>query len=105
MSNLSKYLLLALLLRLSLSTYSQIENVFSITGHLANVKNNVPVQGALVQVLNSNYNTISDIKGDFKLNIPHKQHISLLIKHASFNNKIKELDINDTSKVFMCQLF
>lgn len=59
--------------------------------------NKTGIQGASILVLNSNYNTISDKNGYFKLKIPHKQHISLLIKHLAFNVRTKELDINDTT--------
>lgn len=74
----------------------QAQKAFSIEGSLINITTKKPVEGALVQVLNSNYNAISDKKGGFKISIPHKKHITLLIKHASFDSKIKELDVNDT---------
>jgi hypothetical protein len=95
MTNPNKYLLFSFLWMLLLGQLNA-QKPFSIEGRLSDQKNNGGIQGALIQVLNSNYNTISDKNGYFKLSIPHKQHISLLIKHASYNTKTRELDVNDT---------
>ncbi len=91
-----KYQLLLTFLAFSIWSQLVAQKSFSVEGRLLNIKTKTPVEGALIQVLNSNYNAVSDKKGNFSLSIPHKKHISLLIKHASFNNRIKELDINDT---------
>jgi len=89
----SKYLLLALL---TVVIYTKAQKPFSITGTITN-KQNKAVEGALVQVLNSNYNAVSDSKGSFKITIPHKQHLSVLFKHTSYVSKIREFDINDST--------
>lgn len=89
----SKYLLLALLTAV---IYTNAQKPFSLIGTLTN-KQNKPVEGALIQVLNSNYNALSDVKGAFKITIPHKQHLSILFKHASYVSKIKEFDVNDST--------
>lgn len=90
-----KYLLLLAFLSLVILSVKA-QKAFSIEGRVLNSTSKSPVEGALVQVLNSNYKTLSDKNGGFQISIPHKQHISLLIKHVAFNSRTKELEINDT---------
>src|SRR5688572_24316812 len=96
MKCLSKYLLLPVFYFLVLNPDGVAQKPLRIYGKVIN-KDNGPVNGALVQILNSNYNAITGAKGSFEISLPHKQHISLLVKHTSFNNRIKELEINEES--------
>lgn len=97
MIKISKYLALPLLFGFILSQNSIAQKAFSIYGEIVNSQDK-PVQGALIQILNSNYNTLSDAKGAFKITLPHKQHVSILVKHTSYVSKVKELDVNDTAE-------
>jgi hypothetical protein len=91
-----KYLLLVVLLGLMLSSNFMAQKALIVYGKVLNTSNK-PIEGALVQVLNSNYNTLSDNKGAFIISLPHKQHLSLLVKHISYNSKVKEADVNETT--------
>lgn len=95
MTKISKYLVFLLLFGFILSHNTFAQKPFSISGEVLNTQNK-PVQGALIQILNSNYSTISDAKGAFKISLPHKQHLSVLVKHTSYESKVKELNISDT---------
>jgi hypothetical protein len=78
-----------------LGTYSMdlyAQKPFSLKGKIVNTEGK-PVEGAQISILNSNYGSISDAGGNFLLVFPHKQHISLLVKHISYDHKVKEVDI------------
>lgn len=86
-----KYLFLVCLWAFSLTNFKS--QTMRLYGKITDSKTNLGIQGALVQLLNSNYNTVSDKNGNYQLSFPKKQHISLVAKHISYKTSVKELDL------------
>jgi hypothetical protein len=84
------YLFLIFIISLNLSA----QKPFRLFGSVKD-KDNKAISGAAIYILNSNYGTETNNKGMFTLNFPHKFHLSILIKHTSFQNKVREIDISE----------
>jgi hypothetical protein len=95
-----RYLFMTLII--SLVSYGQVtQKPFRLYG-IVKDKDNKAVSGAGVRLLNSNYGIQTDPKGKFTLSFPHKQHLSVLIEHISFEKKVREIDVKDnTDSVFL----
>lgn len=71
------------------------QNSIVICGRLTDNANHKPLHGASVQILNSNYGTNTNSKGEFCFTIPSKKHVSIVFSSLGYTKRIKELDIKD----------
>jgi hypothetical protein len=71
------------------------QKAFRIYGKVCN-KENKAISGAAIYILNSNYGIETDSKGTFSISFPHKQHLSILAKHASYEKRVREIDVNES---------
>ena len=96
MTSYCKYLFV-LLLSLLFSGKASAQNGFRFLGKILDDKSQLPIEGAHLQIINSNYQAISNKKGEFEISLPHKKHLSVLIKHISYLNNVKEFNVSDTA--------
>lgn len=96
MKTLCKYLFLLALYTVILSDAVG-QNGFRFNGRILDDKNQSPIEGAFVQIANSNYQAISNKNGEFSISFPEKKHISIRIKHLSYATKSCEFNIQDTA--------
>ncbi len=54
-----------------------------------------PIKYVSVQVQNSNYNTITDKTGNYRIVIPYKKHISVIYKLLSYTTRIKKIELSN----------
>lgn len=97
MKELCKYLFLLVLYHLAFSN-ARGQNGFSFSGKVIDDKSQLAIEGAHIQIINSNYQAITNNKGEFSINLPNKGHVSVRIKHVSYNNKLREFNIPDSSQ-------
>jgi len=96
-----KLYFLLILLTVFCSAFSQ--NLSSISGTVTN-KNAQPVTGATVSLLNTNYNTITNTKGEFSLNsIPEGKYI-IHITSVDYAERSQPITISGKGQVFSMKL-
>ncbi len=83
--------LLALLLTATATLKGQ--HQITIFGTVTDDSTHAPLRHAAVQVQNSTYYTTTDRQGNYRLVIPAKKHVSLVVKQMSYVTRVKEADL------------
>jgi hypothetical protein len=73
----------------------QSQNEITIYGKVIDAKTQKSLSYASVQIQNSNYGANTTQNGNFSFIIPKKKHISILFKLLGYQNRIKEIDIEE----------
>ncbi len=85
--------LVVLISLISIKTWAQKELV--VYGQVVENNTNKPLEGVIVSVQNSSYNTLTTKKGGFKIAIPQKKHVSIMFKILGYTSIVREIDVKD----------
>jgi iron complex outermembrane receptor protein len=101
--NINSMIVAALLFFAATNIYSSENRIF--TGYLIDVETNKPIQLASVEIIGSNYKTISNNEGKFQFAEVGMGKIVLKILHIAYQEKLIELDfLKDNRQNFIIYL-
>lgn len=56
--------------------------------------------GVSVRVAGTGEATLTDAGGYFSISLPHRQHVSLVCRHLSYEPRVKELEVNGADSIY-----
>ena len=84
------------------SRYStRFNNLRTVTGKIVSVEDNTPVPGVNVIVKGSSVGTVSDIDGNYKINVPEDEDATLVYSYIGLNSEEMEVKDQDSIDVAM----
>ena len=92
--------MLAAVMLLSANTFAQNK----ITGKLLDAESNKPLQGATIQLLKSNKNTLSNANGEFTFNGLANNEYTIKISYVGFETIESQLSPSNETVVFKLQV-
>lgn len=87
--------IIATFIILIISVSVSAQKTVKIKGRIIDDVNQKALKNVSVQILNSNYGTTTDAKGEFMLSVPKKKHFTVLVSVLGYSKRVKELDIDE----------
>lgn len=91
--NMTRLIISFIILLFLLSVSVDAQQAIRINGKVVDELTQKPLKNVSVQILNSNYGTSTNSKGEFALSIPRKKHFTMVISLLGYTKRVKELDV------------